>query len=58
MKRIVIAGAVAALTVAAAFGQGHGRKVFKPGDTTGVEQRWTSGAATTTARREARGMSA
>ena len=38
MKRIMIAGAVAALTVATAFGQGHGRRVFKPGETTGAEQ--------------------
>ena len=37
MNRIVIAGVVAVLSVATAFGQGHGRKVFKPGETTGRE---------------------
>ncbi len=34
MKRIMIAGAIAVLSVATVFGQGHGRKVFKPGETT------------------------
>ena len=38
MKRMIIVGAVAALSIATAFGQGHGRKVFKPGETTGVDQ--------------------
>ena len=37
MKKIMIASAVAALSIATAFGQGHGRKVFKPGETTGSE---------------------
>ena len=37
MKKIMIAGAVAALSIATVFGQGHGRRVFKPGETTGPE---------------------
>ena len=38
MKKSMIVGAVAILSAAAAFGQGRGRQVFKPGETTGVEQ--------------------
>lgn len=34
MKRMIVTGFVAALIATSAFGQGHGRKVFKPGDTT------------------------
>lgn len=34
MKRMMIAGSVAALFFTAVFGQGYGRKVFKPGETT------------------------
>ena len=37
MKKLMIAGVVAALSAATVFGQGHGRKVYKPGDTTGME---------------------
>lgn len=37
MNKTIIACAVAALSACAAFGQGHGRKVFKPGETTGAE---------------------
>lgn len=33
----MLAGAIAILSAAVAFGQGHGRKVFKPGETTGLE---------------------
>ena len=38
MKRMMIAGTIAVLTMATAFGQGRGRKVFKPGETTTPEQ--------------------
>ena len=38
MNRIVISGAVVVLSVATALGQGHGRRVFKPGETTGPDQ--------------------
>lgn len=37
MKKMMIVGAVAMLAAATAFGQGRGRKVFKPGETTGGE---------------------
>lgn len=37
MKKVIIVGAIAMLSAAAAFGQGHGRRVFKPGETTGPE---------------------
>ena len=35
MKKMIIAGVVATLAVATAFGQGRGRRVYKPGETTG-----------------------
>ena len=37
MKKSTIVGAIAMLSVATAFGQGYGRSVFKPGETTGSE---------------------
>ena len=37
MKKIMIAGVVVALAAASVFGQGHGRRVYKPGETTGPE---------------------
>lgn len=37
MKKSMLVGAIAILSAATAFGQGHGRKVFKPGETTGAE---------------------
>ena len=37
MKKLMIVGAVAMLAAATAFGQGRGRRVFKPGETTGPE---------------------
>lgn len=36
MKKMIIAGVVATLAVATAFGQGRGRRVYKPGETTGT----------------------
>lgn len=36
MKKLMIVGVVAALSATTVFGQGHGRRVFKPGETTGA----------------------
>lgn len=38
MKKSMLAGAIAIMTATAAFGQGYGRGVFKPGETTGSNQ--------------------
>ena len=37
MKKTMIVGTIAILSAATAFGQGYGRRVFKPGETTGPE---------------------
>jgi len=37
MKRIAIAGTIAVLSAVTTFAQGYGRKVFKPGESTGPE---------------------
>ena len=37
MKKMMIAGVVAVLAAATVFGQGRGRRVYKPGETTGPE---------------------
>lgn len=36
MKKLMFTGMMAALSATAAFGQGYGRKTFKPGETTGA----------------------